>query len=369
MRIITQTLKLGLAALVVLAVSTPAEAVVVYAETALAAQRTFEALADLAAEQHQAGLERRSVDAIRNQAREARKQFIAAMSQLDQEIARLRADPKGNAALLAELQKAKKQGEAAREYLKKLTSLMADDKTMLGAKKSGFLGRSMRKVAATMGATATTIESAHTALAPAGEGNAGFIEVLELSVTQGEMVFYMKDYVAGRGVVDVPLRKGQRVEVRRFPIRIRAAIQDDNKKRLAKLEKKRVVGSSQIEFDNVTGYEKGHKFVYTGKPGTTTWIARESYVWQPSRYGPTSSRIRAFSQTRSDLSTEPKTGDIVEIHPKGASAQGLVLEVSAQCLRWDRRSILVGGERAGKVVPKNNKAKATLKLSYFSHNP
>jgi len=61
------------------------------------------------------------------------------------------------------------------------------------------------------------------------------------------------------------------------------------------------------------------------------------------------------------------TGDIVEISPAKAIAQGITIDLQAKSLKWERKSKLTGStqERKADVVSKDNTASAELVISFF----
>jgi hypothetical protein len=351
----------------ILLVCATASAAPLYAAAAAAAERAYADLADQIAQARQDNLRGFRADGVRNEVRAQTTAFTEAMTGLDRELASLRQNPQKNLDLIAELEKAKDRSEDARSRLRTLNSLMSQgDEVMLNAVRSGVMERALRSVAEAMGGAARTIESAHRELDVSEGEQPGYVEIRRLQVEQGKIKFFMNSYVAGRGLTEVEIKLGGRYPVRKLPIVIRASVIDDQKQRLLNLEQEHVVGRSQsVVFDPVVDFSPGHRFQYTGLPGTSIWTAEETYAWEPSPGG-TAEAVRRLQQESSDRATVPATGDLVLIHPARVPAQNLTFHVTGTTVRWKRESILNNRAQRGEMVPGNNEARATIVLSLFS---
>lgn len=336
----------------------PARAISLYFQATQAAERAMLAIAEEVQRSRHEAFSERWANQMRDKVRAAGGQFRSAFEELELEIARLETRPEENAELLAELRRVKQQSLAAKDRLVKLNQLMIDTETLKNAKTSGHLERTLRDVAEALNQVAGQMEETQETLSTVGDEDwqPGFVEIRELTVTEGEMKLYMSR--GGRD--DEEVRVGSQVRIDQLPIRIRACVQDEQKQRLT--ERKRNPPST-IEFHEVDG-TPGHKFEYTGTSGTSTWTVKERYRFTPDPRADDNSRIRAWAQRSSDGATEPSSGDVLEIHTSGPVAQNLTFDVEGEVLYW-RRSSDLHRDTSHQETPQGNRARARLVLSLF----
>jgi hypothetical protein len=285
------------------------------------------------------------------------KKFRENVKELDAEIAKLKDNPKENAEELKKLNAAKKNSEAAKANLTKLQSYMMDNNKMKLALKNGTLERFAKEANAAMKKSTEAVkaasESASTA-ASSGDDKPGSIEI-EAKVKSGKL----RLFVMGHDGTEQEIFEKGKVKVTKFPIVIRASIQDSEKVRLESQH-----GGGNANWDPKPSPNYQHVYAYEGQSGggRSEWTAREEYKFTVSD---NKQLVKSIAQRNSDGSTVKATGDILEISPAKAISQGIGIDVDAKSLKWERKSKLTGGERKADVVSKDNAASAHLVISFF----
>jgi hypothetical protein len=347
------------AVLLVLVLAVPALAQVAYIQAAVAAEQAMAKLSEELADMRKDAIDSKKADEIRNRMQGPEginTKFINAMAELRDEKQKLMINKKQNAAEIARLEKAEKRAEGVRAKLKKFTSLMADDKTMIGAAKSGALQRAAADAAGAMKETAAAINDVSGKVnAIGGDDKPGSIEFTKINVKSGKLRFFITD----RDGVEKEIFEGSTIKIAKLPIVVRASIQDAEKVRLDSQH-----GSGGATWDPKPDGAVGplHFYAYEGAGGRSEWTAREEYKWSATE---NADRLRSLGQRNSDASTKKGTGDIVDIVPAKSVAQSVGLDVEAKSLKWERVSKLPGGKRTADVVPKDASASAHLVISVF----
>lgn len=360
-----QLLMLLLAAALIVLPLGQAAAMSAYLTAAAAAERLYSELNESLKDEMLATRKSGRATQIHNKVMQAAKAFQEHQNRLAEERDRLMVNPKDNATLIAEIDEAQARLRQAQQKIREMVKMVSqsDQVTLNAAKKDGFLAKRAVEVANAIGNARQTIDGTYLALGDTGNESPGSVTIDGIDVTPaGGIVFYMKDYVAGKGVVDVELEVGQTYRVSKLPITIRAAIQNNHKTRLTRmLDEPRE--NSEIQFTAIENVSKGHKFEYSGKPGKSVWVANEAYRWNVSD-GRGRNKVRALKQRGSDLTVAEETGDVVEIYTEGAVAQHMRFVVDATG-GWTRTSTLSGGVRQVQVPTKPEKARAEIEISLF----
>ena len=351
-----------LAAAALLFLTPPGRAQTAIQATVFIAQEAMQEIANKVAAIKLAELNANTADNVRKMIGEARKDFVKGMTDLDQQIATLEVNKDKNADLLAELKKAKAHGQQAEAKLKDLQARMADNDKMKASLGSGFLVRTLREVAQSMGQAGKTVAAADATLSSTSDDKAGFVEIRELTISKGAMKFYVTDFVPGKGFVEKEIFAGNKIAIRKLPVVIRAAVQEDNKKRLTEQQAKN--DGKTVVFEDVDG-TPGNKFAYGNKMATSLWTAKEEYTWKADLSVAANKKLRGLSQLNSDIATKAKTGDRAQISPTESVAQNLTFDVEGKSLGWKLVSVRNGVERTEEIAPKNGNAKARIVISIF----
>jgi hypothetical protein len=346
------------AVLLVLFVAAPALAQVAYIQAAVAAEQAMAKLAEDLADMRKDTIDNKKAEEIRARLSGPdgiNTKFIAAMTELREEKAKLMINKKENAAEIKRLEQAEKKGEGVRAKLKKMQSLMADDKVMIGAAKSGALQRVAAEASAAMKTTAEAINAVSGGVnAIGGDDKPGSIEFTKIEVKSGKIRFFVTD----RDGAEKEVFEGSTIRIAKLPISIRASIQDAEKVRLD--AQWGTGGATWDPKPDTTG--PAHFYAYEGAGGRSEWTAREEYKWSATD---NKDRLRSLGQRNSDGSTKKATGDVVDVVPAKSVAQAVGLELEAKSLKWERKSKLPGGTRTTDVVPKDATASARLVISVF----
>lgn len=334
-----------------------------YFAAADAAQQQMQKFVDLINDMKHAEWNRQKADEARTQLvgdgkgglmGEVRK----ASAELDAEITKLKVNPKENAAELKKLTEARKNMDVAKGQLTKLQSHMASDQKMKLALKNGTLAKFAADGNAAMTKSTDAIKAVNettTNAAASGDDKPGTIEIQKMSVKSGKLRFFITEKTGSEKEVF----EGTKVTISKFPVTMRVSIQDTEKVRLDGQW-----GSGNANWDEKSPLQ--HVYAYEGQSGggRSTWTAREEYKVSASDH---KELLRTIGQRNSDASTVKATGDIVEIVPAKAIAQGIGIDVEAKSLKWERVSKFTGStaEKKADVVSKDNTASAHLVIAFF----
>jgi hypothetical protein len=329
--------------------------------TMSAAETGLSHLADYLADVKVESMTGAKANEIRTEVSKAVKQFMEAKGQLMNEIKALEVNPNANKQHLAELKKALAESENAATRIKTLNNLISSsDASLIGAVKSGHLAKTAREVANLVSRTKKIIDQSNAALGGAiGSEQPGILQINELNVSKGNMLFYMDDYLGGKE----PIKAGVQIPIRSFPIIIRVSVEDDMKIKFRKAKKGGTMPGG-TQFIEVTDATDGHKFSYTNPQlGETTWVSKEEYTWEPDTLS--KEKITSLSQINSDQSTERSKGDKVEIKTV-VPAQKVGFNVTGKTNIWKRESIVGNVKKQSEEIPTNNEGRAYINFSVFS---
>jgi hypothetical protein len=336
-----------------------------YFAAADAAQQQMQKLTDELIEMRKAKFEADRAEKVREQlvgtdGREGlMKTFRDAVKELDSEITKLKVNPKDNAEELKKLNAAKKSADAAKANLTKLQSYMMDNGKMKLALKNGTLEKFATEANKAMKKSAEAIKAANestSTAASSGDDKPGTIQI-ETKVKSGKV----RIFVTGHDGTEQEIFEKGTVKITKFPVVIRASVQDTEKVRLESQH-----GGGNANWDPKPNPNYQHVYAYEGSSGggRSEWTAREEYKFTASE---NKQLLRSIGQRNSDGSTVKATGDIVELSPAKAIAQGITIDLSAKSLKWERKSKFTGStqEKKADVVSKDNAASAQLVISFF----
>lgn len=354
MRLSASILK-AVALVVLLAVRARAQGM--YISTAVAAEHAMAKLTEDLAEMRKASIDSKKAEEIRARVsgpEGINTKFINAMTELHDEKAKLMVNKEKNAAEIARLEEAEKRAEGVRTKLKKLQSLTADDRTLIGAVKSGTLQRIAAEASAAMKDTASAVADVSGQVTASGDDKPGSIEIKKIDVKRGKLRFFVSE----AGGAEKEVFEGSTIRITKLPVSLRASIQDSEKVRLDQQW-----GGGAATWDpKPSAPGPAHHYAYEGQGGRSEWTAHEEYHWTA---GDNRDRLRSLGQRNSDDATQKSTGDVVELVPAKPVAQAIGLDVEAKSLRWERKSKLPGGERKADVTAKDAAASAHLTVSFF----
>jgi len=337
-----------------------------YFAAADAAQQQMQKLTDELIEMRKAKFEADRAEKVREQlvgkdgTEGLMKTFRDGVKELDAEITKLKVNPKDNAEELKKLNAAKKSADAAKANLTKLQSYMMDNNKMKLALKNGTLEKFATEASKAMAKSRDAIKDVNESTSKAassGDDKPGTIQI-ETKVKSGKL----RIFVMGHDGTEQEIFEKGTVKVTKFPVVIRASIQDSEKVRLESQH-----GGGGANWDPKPNPNYQHVYGYEGQSGggRSDWTAREEYKFTASE---NKQLLRSIGQRNADGSTVKATGDIVELSPAKAIAQGIKIDLQAKSLKWERKSKFTGStaEKKADVVSKDNAAaSAELVISFF----